>query len=383
MMTTDATVKKLGLYVHIPFCLKKCAYCDFYSQTDYSLSDDYLSALLREAEIMGERYAERVVDTVYIGGGTPSSLTPDALDRFLKGLRKHFSIEQGVEFTLEANPATLDENKLAVLQKNGVNRLSIGLQSACDSELKTLSRIHSFEEFEATYRLARKWISNISLDLMFGLPEQTALSFQKTLDAAVSLHPDHISLYALKIEEGTPFAQKEETLALPSEDIVSDMYLFACSFLKNAGYHQYEISNFARQGCSSRHNLRYWKREDYVGLGPSAHSFVNGRRYANARDIGGYIRALSSGILPPHSEDYAVTPSEALEEEIMLRLRLSEGLDMAYLEEKTGYAMEKTAARKIQRYLDNGFMKQTNHTIAFTPRGFLVSNTILTDLLPD
>lgn len=373
---------KLGLYVHIPFCLKKCAYCDFYSQTDYALTDLYLTALLKEAELLAARYAACSVDTVYIGGGTPSSLTTAQLARLLEALASLFSIEKGAEFTLEANPATLDREKLAVLKQGGVNRLSIGLQSASDSELRTLSRSHTFEAFYRTYSLSRAFFDNISLDLMFGLPDQTRESFSQTLDTAVKLAPEHLSVYALKIEEGTPFAQKADSLALPDEDAVSDMYLYACAFLEKNGYRQYEISNFAKQGCCSRHNLRYWKREAYFGLGPGAHSFVENRRYANLRDIHRYCEALLDKEEPPLAEETVLCDTDVLEEEIMLSLRLTEGLDLSHLRKKTGYAMEKAARDKLIFYQKNGFLKRVGDRIAFTPKGFLVSNTILSELLP-
>ena len=380
MMKADRS--SLGLYVHIPFCVKKCAYCDFYSKTDYSVSDLYLNALLTEASIVSEQYRGRWIDTVYIGGGTPSSLSASQLAVLLSSLQEIFDIADEAEVTLEANPATLDEEKLSVLKANGVNRLSIGLQSASNQELEMLSRIHSYEDFEKTFNLARQYIDNISLDLMFGLPNQTEKSFQKTLARAVAFQPSHISMYALKIEEGTPFYRMEETLLLPSEDEVANMYLYACDFLEKAGFHQYEISNFAKQGCLSRHNFRYWKREAYIGLGPAAHSFVDGRRYANERNLNAYIQSLSKGNLPLRSEDGRLSFQEEVEEEIMLHLRTTDGLDLVYLKDKFGYTMEKIAAQKIQEYIKQGFLVQKGTKVAFTPRGFLVSNTIISDLLP-
>lgn len=333
--------------------------------------------------MVSEQYRERLIDTVYIGGGTPSSLSALQLASLLGGLRERFHFAPEIEFTLEANPATLDEEKLCVLRENGVNRLSIGLQSASNTELCTLSRIHTYGDFEKTYTLARRYMDNISLDLMFGLPDQTEESFRVTLNRAVSLKPNHISMYALKIEEGTPFHRMGEKLMLPSEDEVANMYLYACAFLEKAGFQQYEISNFARQGCLSRHNLRYWKREEYIGLGPAAHSFIEGRRYANKKDLAAYIQALSHQEKPPRSEEITLSFQDEMEEEIMLKLRMTAGLDMAYLKEKFGYAIEKSAARKIREYVKHGFLTQKENIIAFTPRGFLVSNTVIADLLPD
>lgn len=372
-----------GLYVHIPFCRKKCAYCDFYSLTDYRLTNAYLTALEREARLAALRDPELVFDSLYVGGGTPSSLSADELDRLFGFLQKIFSFHPGAEVTLEANPATLDREKLEILKKAGVNRLSLGLQSASDRELSTLSRLHNYEEFRETYLLASEYLDNISLDLMFGLPDQTRESFSETLATVLSLTPPpaHLSLYALKIEEGTPFSDRRETLVLPDEDTVADIYLEACRTLEKAGYRQYEISNFAKQGCQSRHNLHYWKREEYLGLGPAAHSFVAGCRYANRRDLSGYLSALEKGGWPERSEEIYLSPEDVREEEILLPLRLTEGLDLLHLEEKTGYAMEKAHREKLLFYERNGFLRREGTRIAFTPKGFLVSNTILAELL--
>ncbi len=372
-----------GLYVHIPFCRKKCAYCDFYSLTDYRLTDAYLTALEREAHLAAKRYPGLVFDSLYVGGGTPSSLSAEELGRLFGFLQEIFSFQSGAEVTLEANPATLDREKLALLKKAGVNRLSLGLQSASDRELSTLSRLHNYKEFRETYLLASEYFDNISLDLMFGLPDQTRESFSETLSTVLSLTPPpaHLSLYALKIEEGTPFARQREELFLPDEDTVADIYLDACRVLETSGYRQYEISNFAKQGCRSRHNLHYWKREEYLGLGPAAHSFLAGCRYANRRDLCGYMAALEKGEWPERSEEIHLTPEDVREEEILLPLRLTEGLDLLHLEEKTGYAIEKAHREKLLFYKKNGFMRREGRRIAFTPKGFLVSNTILAELL--
>lgn len=399
-----------GLYVHIPFCEKKCAYCDFYSLEAPQWTDAYLTALETEAFLTAQRHPGLLFDSVYIGGGTPSLLTPAQLDRLFDILTRHFSCLPGSEVTLEANPATLDCEKLSLLRERGVNRLSLGLQSASDRELKLLSRLHDYRSFLQTYRLASAYFQNISVDLMFGLPCQTRESFSETLSEVLALAPAHLSLYALKLEKGTPLSKNRELFSFPDEDAFADIYLSACERLEDAGYRQYEISNFARQGFFSRHNLRYWKREEYLGLGPSAHSFIDGCRYANKRDLSGYCRSLSEGRFPERSEMTRLSPGDILEEEIFLFLRLAEGLDLPHLEEKTGYAMEKASCAKLLFYEKEGYMRlergrtmsydadaradpaslpprcpearERIERIALTPKGFLVSNAILADLLP-
>ncbi len=373
--------RPLGLYLHIPFCKQKCAYCDFYSLCDLSLVENYLAALCTEIRLSGDLYHDRIVDTVYVGGGTPSLLSTDQLARLFSALRASFILSPKAEITLEANPATLGEEKCRALACAGVNRLSLGMQSADDRELQTLSRLHSFASFLESYRLASRFFTNISLDLIYGLPDSDEERFLFSLDRAISLAPQHISLYALKIEEGTPFAARRAELALPSDDIVADMYLAAVRRLAEAGYRQYEISNFARPGFVSRHNSRYWKREDYLGLGPAAHSFVDGLRYAHAKDLAGYLVALREGRLPPKVEAYRPDEKENINEEIMLRLRLVEGLSPAYLKEKTGYDILKAKGDEIALFCRGGFMKQENGRLCFTPKGFLVSNTILSELM--
>lgn len=373
--------RPLGLYLHIPFCKQKCAYCDFYSICDLSVIESYLAALCTEIRLSGALYHDRMVDTVYVGGGTPSLLSADQLARLFSALRASFVLAPDAEITLEANPATLDEDKCRALFRAGVNRLSLGMQSADDRELQTLSRLHTFAAFLESYRLASSFFSNISLDLIYGLPDSDEEKFLHSLDRALSLAPQHISLYALKIEEGTPFAARRAQLALPSDDTVADMYLAAVRRLSEAGYEQYEISNFARPGFASRHNSRYWKREDYLGLGPAAHSFVDGLRYAHAKDLAGYLASLQKGNLPPHVEEYRPDEKEGINEEIMLSLRLVEGLSLAYLKEKMGYDILKAKGDKIALFCRGGFMKQENGRLFFTPKGFLVSNTILSELM--
>ncbi|HBJ18294.1 MAG TPA: coproporphyrinogen III oxidase, partial [Clostridiales bacterium] len=280
----------LGLYVHIPFCKKKCNYCDFcsFAGLDAAARAGYLRALAEEiSSYGGEEHPP--VDTVFLGGGTPSLLTPVEITDLFAALRKTFRILPDAEITAEANPGTLDREKVDAFRRAGVNRLSIGLQSVHESELRTLGRIHSYGEFLDAYRLAKAGgIENIGVDLMYAFPGQTPASFHETLDAVTALAPSHISAYGLIVEDGTPFGERRETLILPDEDEELAMYDDACRTLAAAGYRHYEVSNYALPGRECRHNLRYWHEEEYIGFGVAAHSYYRGVRFANSRDLSAY-----------------------------------------------------------------------------------------------
>lgn len=366
-------MKKIGLYIHIPFCLQKCAYCDFYSipNSDEAMQRRYINALNLHMKTLSAIMEDRVFDTVYIGGGTPGILSSDLLDELMKEVRASFQLTDDAEITLETNPALANEEKFRLMRSLGINRLSIGMQSADDQILRKLGRIHNFDQFAETFRLARRaGFENLSGDVMYALPGQTVDQLLDTLHALIALEPEHISMYGLKVEDNTPFGRMGDRLELPDEDTQCAMYESACDLLDNAGYHRYEISNFARDGFESRHNLRYWHREEYLGLGPASHSFVNGVRYSYSRSIEDYMRALEQGRLPSTDSYESITPSDSLSESIMLGLRLAEGIP------ETDELL-----RKCENYLRYGFMERQNGRIAFTTKGFLVSNTILADLI--
>ena len=375
--------KDIGIYCHIPFCLKKCAYCDFYSGCFYEYADRFVDAIINEASIYAGHYPELKVSTVYFGGGTPSSLSSIQLEKLIKGVLSLFQIDADAEITLEANPATLDVEKLTILKKCGINRLSMGVQSSDNQELSTLSRLHTYEEFLETYTLTKSYIGNISLDLMYGLPDQTLDSFERSLRDIISLNPAHISLYALKIEPDTPFYHMADRLNLPSDDTVAEMYLLAHTILESEGYRQYEISNYAKQGSFSRHNLRYWQGKEYLGLGPSAHSYYDNVRDANISDITSYLEALERGFLPERVEREILDKSDLMEEAILLSMRLVSGLDLKSLQKCFHYDLLKEKGRLIESYCKEGFLKCQNDKLSFTTKGFLVSNTIISELLPD
>lgn len=363
----------MGLYVHVPFCIKKCAYCDFYSLSLKSLHENYIDALNKQMKNLSKVYSDRFFDTVYIGGGTPTILDAQRLGVLLTSIFQNFNIDKSAEITIEANPATLDNEKLEALLSGGVNRLSIGCQSAVDFELKTLGRSHSFAEFVETYELARSaGFDNISVDLMYAIPDQTLETFKYSLESVARLAPEHISLYGLKIEPNTLFYKNRDKLAFPGEDEFCQMYLEAGKYLSSMGYSKYEISNFSKAGYESRHNMKYWKMQDYLGLGPGAHSFVNCRRFAYSRDVLGYTKAVNEDREPDYSENSIISANDLLNEEFMLNMRLITGYDM-----DGRLALDE---EKLSLFEKHGYIARQNNNIRFTDNGFLVSNYLLSEL---
>ncbi|MBE6621767.1 MAG: radical SAM family heme chaperone HemW [Ruminococcaceae bacterium] len=378
------TEKTLGLYLHIPFCQSKCPYCDFHSDTDTSMASRYTEALLLHMEDYARAAAAHDVDTVFFGGGTPTVLPVNRLIAILEGIEDVFHLRNDAEITVEANPATVTLSELKRLRRAGVNRLSMGLQSANDDELAALGRIHTFDDFVDSFCAARKaGFHNISVDLMYGIPGQTLDSFRRTLQEVVALEPEHISVYGLKIEEGTPFADRKDSLNLPDEDTESEMYFEAIRLLADAGYAQYEISNFAKPGKQCLHNLRYWNCEEYLGFGPGAHSYFGGRRFAFRRSTEDYVRAMEypGSVSDLLSEDYEVHPSERLGEYVMLRMRLTEGVDTDAFSSLFGVSFEKLFAKYLNLYASHGFMEKSGRRWHFTPKGMYVSNYILSAML--
>lgn len=365
-------MRSCGLYIHIPFCLQKCAYCDFYSfSTDESTKAAYIHALNLHMKRLSPSMEDVCIDTVYIGGGTPGLLSPDQMHSLLNTMHSSFHTHPQAEISMETNPAADAASTLAAAYDGGVNRLSIGLQSVHDNELKALGRLHRFAEFEETIKCARSiGFHNISADLMYGIPHQSLDSLLISIDRLAALDPTHISLYGLRVEEGTPFGRMGNHLILPDEDLQCEMYEKAVDRLAAYGYQRYEISNFSKAGYECRHNLRYWNREAYIGLGPAAHSFYDGVRYSYSRSIVDYIHAIKGGNLPIHDTTETITTSDAENERIMLGLRLECGIE----------AGEKLASACLP-YIENRFMWENDGRIGFTTRGFLVSNMILATIL--
>ena len=376
-------METLGLYLHIPFCLGKCRYCDFYSGAfGESVRKEYVSALCRHLAALAPRAAGYAVDTVYFGGGTPSLLEGIDFLRILDTVRGYFALVPHAEITAEANPATIDEKKATELLAAGVNRLSIGAQSLAENELRALGRRHTKSDFLHTVRgVIAAGFTNVSADLMFGIPEQTPKSFRETLEGMLALKLPHLSVYGLRVEEGTPFYNERDRLPLPDEDSEAEIWQAAVETLTAAGYRHYEISNFALPGFESRHNLRYWLRSPYLGFGPGAHSFLENVRAETPRDLTAYLAAIRAGNWASlYQNAHRVGGKEEIDEYVMLRMRLDTGVDEADLARRFGTTMEKEYG-DFSRLVSAGLVTRRNGHIAFTERGFRVSNAILSDWL--
>ena len=376
---SDKANGKSGIYIHIPFCRQKCLYCDFCSFPVASAESiaSYVSALVDEIERNAEKYRRRAVDTVYFGGGTPTLLTPKQFEAILTSLGGVFDISHDSEITVECNPATANEQYFAELRSLGINRVSIGVQSANQNELSALGRIHSFGDAVKTVEDAKKaGFSNVSADIMFGIPEQTEESFLFTLESICKLDIPHISAYGLKIESGTPFAKNHKSLVLPDEDSEYNMYETAVKLLSQHGIERYEISNFAKKGYASRHNLKYWQYYDYIGFGVSAHSFVDGIRYSNSRDIKAYVNGLDI------RDSFERIDNRAAENEyVMLGMRLSDGIDTTIFEKRFGESFESKFGPALSPFVKSGHVIFENGICRFSNTGFYVSNYILSSIL--
>ena len=367
----------LGLYLHIPFCKQKCAYCDFYSLAgNETHMDAYCAALTRHLEEVAPRCSGMTVDTVYFGGGTPSYLGAARLTSLLKIVKKRYRLAPDAEITVECNPDSAGDWKaLRQLRRAGFNRISLGVQSTDDALLREIGRVHTFEQVTdavAAARMAK--IQNISLDLIYGLPYQTLEQWQDTLRTAAALDVSHLSCYGLKVEEGTPLYERRESAALPDDDLQAEMYLWAVDYLEQHGYHQYEISNFARDGFESRHNLKYWQMLPYAGFGPGAHSDFGDVRFAYTRDLHSYL----AGDLEL-SEREELTPRDRMQEYIMLSLRTTAGIDRRYFEQQYRQRFDPMEKLLVQ-YEAHGLAARTERGWRLTAEGFLVSNTVIVSL---
>jgi len=374
-------VTSLGIYVHIPFCLSKCAYCDFYSKCGTKGEyNKYTEALCYHIESSDMRSSGYEVDSIYFGGGTPTAIGARNLIKILGSIYRSFIISDTCEITLEANPNSVDLTMLRKLHRAGFNRISFGMQSANAAELQILGRTHTFEDVKNAVAAARKAkFDNISLDLMFALPNQTIGDFLDSLDAAIELSPEHISCYILKLEEGTPLAKSLDAASLPSEDDQADMYLAAVTRLSDEGYEQYEISNFAKEGFRSHHNMKYWTLGDYLGFGPSAHSLMDKKRFSYIRDTEKYIAALEEdGNVTEKSED--ISTAESCAEYLMLGLRTCDGISADILENNYLVSFDKIE-KVLLRYHKSGHADFDGLKWRLTPEGFLISNHIISEVL--
>ena len=374
--------KKIELYVHIPFCVKKCDYCDFLSApAGRDTQEQYVQALLHEIQTEGGRRKEPVA-SVFIGGGTPSILEADLLEKILKALYRCFYIEKEAEVTMEANPGTLTLEKLRICRENGVNRLSLGLQSPDDTELASLGRIHDYQQFLESYQMARETgFHNVNVDLMFGIPGQTRDGWEKSLRIVAALNPEHISAYSLIIEEGTPFAARN--LKLPDEDTEYQMYEDTARILGEYGFEQYEISNYARDGKACIHNIGYWTGVSYLGLGLGAASLMDGCRFTNITSLERYTTASRKPDFPDNirKDLIKLTRQEQMEEFMFLGLRLRSGISKAEFAQRFGSPIEEIYGDVIRRYKELALLQEENGRIFLSRHGIHVSNTVMADFL--
>lgn len=376
------SMKHLGIYIHVPFCAHKCAYCDFYSITNEELIKEYTIAVtshIRRQKKLAKNY---IVDSVFFGGGTPSLLPTESFCEIMETLYSVFNVSPEAEITVEANPGTLDSKKLATYRELGVNRLSIGLQSANDEELSLLSRIHTRDEFEHSYMLARmEGFTNINIDIIYALPKQTKAKLMDTLEYVISMNPEHISFYGLSIEPDTPFGRNPNIgKLLPTEDEQYEMYMAACKELERVGYLQYEISNFAKKDYGCRHNIKYWTCKEYLSFGPSATSFINNTEYKYAPDIERYISCIKKEA-DIREKEYVLSDADRETRFVMLFFRLRGGINTEEYQRRFGEDFEERYGEKLEQYKREKYIVKTQQGYRFTRKGMLISNYILSDIL--
>ncbi len=387
-------MKAFHLYIHIPFCVKKCFYCDFYSiPHDLEIADKYVNALRKEL-ILKKQYAGDI-KTIYIGGGTPSVLSGINISDIFDTLRNNYIISDDAEITIEANPGVIDEKKALSLLKAGVNRISIGAQSFYDEELALLGRMHTANDAINAVRSARgAGFKNISLDLIYGIPfsrgkesggrnkDLHIKNWQYSLQKAIELSPEHISTYELTPEVNTPLYEdiRQQRVKMADEELISEMYYSAIDILKTHGYIHYEISNFARPGFECRHNLNCWNRGEYLGIGASAHSFFNGKRISNVSDAHKYIDLMSDGILP-FKEECEVSHAEAIREYVFLGLRKTEGLDISRLTLLSGSKQENPLKKAVDDLSSDGLVELIGNYLRLSRKGLILSNEVIVRIL--
>ncbi|MCI2055912.1 MAG: radical SAM family heme chaperone HemW [Oscillibacter sp.] len=375
--------KKLGIYVHVPFCKSKCAYCDFYSLPHAEeRMEEYVKAVSAHLTETAPIAAHHTVDTIYFGGGTPTLLGSKSLKELLAVIQKKYRVDKKAEITFEANPdSACDWKELRTLRKAGFNRISLGMQSACDEELKEIGRVHTFDQVRAAVEAARKAkFDNLSLDLIYGLPHQTMDRWKANLQAALDLAPQHLSCYGLTLEEGTPLYLRRDDAMLPGDEAQADFYLYTVDTLLHYGYPQYEISNFARPGYESRHNLKYWTLGEYAGFGPGAHSDFGGVRYAYERDLDVYIKGVLEGA-PMLSESERIPQLDRDTEYLMLGLRTVRGLRPQEFESRYRRLFS-CIVPFLEECRTAGYaVCEADGSWHLTPQGFLVSNQIIGGVL--
>ncbi|AYB45621.1 radical SAM family heme chaperone HemW [Paenibacillus lautus] len=373
-----------AVYIHIPFCTNKCFYCDFNS---YVLKDqpvmDYLRALDKEMELTVQANPPGRIKSIFVGGGTPTVLKPNEMEYFLESVKRHFpEWSDGIEFSMEANPGTTDLEKLSVMRQGGVNRISFGVQAFQNTLLTSIGRIHDTDDVYRSLDNARRaGFDNMSIDLMFGLPNQTLDMLAESVDKALELELPHYSIYSLKVEENTLFhtMYQRNQLPLPDEEDELNMYLLLMERMKAAGYKQYEISNFAKPGFESRHNMTYWRNEDYYGLGAGAHGYVGRQRHVNIKGVNPYNEAANKGL--PRLESFEISREEAMEDFLMVGLRVLDGVSRSRFREQFGISMEEVFAGPLNKMVGAGLLDATEDGYKLSSKGILFGNDVFGEFI--
>ncbi len=361
----------LSIYIHIPFCIKKCLYCDFVSFSDLSFCKKYITALIEEIKHFK---TDKTISSIFIGGGTPSCIDPKYILEIFSIINNHFKIDDKCEITIEANPGTLNKESLIIYKQCGINRLSLGVQSSDDELLKKLGRIHTFTDFLKTYKLSRSMgFTNINVDLMFSLPDQSFNSWKDTLNKIVSLEPEHISAYSLIIEEGTPFYNMD--LRLPDDVVDRNMYHYAVEYLSKNGYVQYEISNFSKKGKECQHNIVYWQRGDYKGFGLAGASLLGNIRYKNTENLNDYINGCTV------IEKEILTKRDEMSEYVFLGLRMNNGISLDEFKYNFNVDFYSVFKEAVNKNISLGLLIKNKDRICLSKKGIDISNTVFIDFL--
>lgn len=374
---------KISLYIHIPFCAQKCLYCDFpsFARKDH-LRKAYIEALNKEIISLREKHNNLEINTIFIGGGTPSVLEADELECLLKEVAK-LNMAKDIEYSMECNPGNLTEEKLEVMKKYGVNRISMGLQAKQDNLLKGLGRIHNYKTFKENFLLAKKvGFNNINVDLMFGLPNQRLNEWEETLREIISLEPAHISAYSLIIEEGTAFYNlyENDKLKLPTEEEERKMYHLAKKILEENGFNQYEISNYAKEGKECRHNLAYWNMDNWIGVGSAAASYINGKRIKNISNVEEYINSINEKG-EAVEEIINNSKNDNIEEFMFMGLRKINGIDENEFKKRFSMNINDVYGEILNKYIDEGLLIRDSGRIFLSEKGIEISNVIMADFL--
>lgn len=375
-------MKEVSLYIHIPFCKQRCFYCDFPTFAGKErFREEYVEALIKEIE---DKCSNYLIKTIFIGGGTPSYLEEKELEKLLIAVSK-LNLSDKLEYSMECNPGTVNEEKLKIMKKYGINRISFGLQSCNDQLLKKIGRIHTFKEFLENYNLARKvGFNNINIDLMYGLPNLTIQDWKNTLEKICELKPEHISAYSLIIEEGTAFYKlyEKDKLELPSEDDERVMDKLTKDILKSNGYHQYEISNFALSGKECEHNKVYWSLEEYIGVGSASSSYIDGYRLVNISNINDYIEKINNNISVV-IDKYENSIEDEMEEFVFMALRMVSGIDLLKFKKKFGVDINSIYKEVIEKNIKDGLLVVEGNKMFLTAKGMELSNSVMSDFILD